>query len=290
MAALAAFGLLDRTNQVTALKACGVSVYRLAAPVFICAAILSGFLFLLQDYVLPFANQKQDNLRSQIKGRVTRTFYHPERQWIFGEKPRLFNYMRYDSSRGEFAQLSIYDLDIAENRCKSRIYASRATWDSQRKGWVLSKGFKRDFENPAQGISAFDTLFLPLPETPAYFSKEVKESTKMQYAELRSYIQGLQQAGFDVEELRVELHRKISFPVVSIIMALIGIPFAFSTGRKGTLHGVALSILIGMIYWGAFGVFEVMGASRMLAPVLAAWAPNLLFGTGGLYMLLTIRT
>ncbi len=112
----------------------------------------------------------------------------------------------------------------------------------------------------------------------------------MPYGELKSYIHSLQQSGFDVEELRVELYRKISFPVVSLIMAILGLPFAFSVGRRGALHGLAFSILIGMIYWGAFGVFEVMGASGMLAPVLAAWAPNLLFGTGGLYLLLTVRT
>lgn len=287
---LVSFGLMDRTNQITALKASGISVYRLAVPMLLSAAMLSSFLFVLQDYVLPFANQKQDNLRHIIKGQPVQTFYHPERQWIFGQKNRLYNYVHYDASRREFAQISLYELDISENKYYRRTYADRAAWDTQRKGWVFYNGFVRNFNDPARGLVQFEQQFLQLPEGPSYFAKEVKESAKMTYLELKNHIRELQQAGFDVEELRVELYKKISFPVVSIIMAMIGIPFAFSMGRRGTLQGLAVSILIGMIYWGAFGVFEVMGGSGLLAPLLAAWAPNLLFGIGGLYLLFTIST
>ncbi|HEY3131580.1 MAG TPA: LPS export ABC transporter permease LptF [Acidobacteriota bacterium] len=290
IATLVNFGMLDRTNQVTSLKASGVSVYRLAVPILLTAALVSSFLFVMQDYVLPFANQKQDNLRNIIKGRPVRTFFHPERPWTFGQKHRLYNYVRFDSTRKIFAQLSIYDLDISANYLNSKIFASRAVWDPAKKIWVLHQGFIRNFNDPAHGLTRFEEMQLKLPEEPSYFVKEVKESTKMKYLELKNYIQTLQLSGFDVEELRVELYKKISFPVVSIIMAMIGVPFAFSMGRKGALYGLAVSILIGIIYWGTFGVFEVMGASGMLAPVLAAWAPNLLFGIGGLYLLFTIRT
>ncbi|MBI4457066.1 MAG: LPS export ABC transporter permease LptF [Acidobacteria bacterium] len=290
VATLVNFGLLDRTHQITALKAAGVSLYRIVVPALLSAAALSIFLFVMQDSVLPFANQKQDNLRNLIKGRPIQTFYHPDRQWIFGQKPRLYNYVRFDSTRNEFAQLSIYDLDIIESRYNSRIYASRAVWDSRQKAWALHHGFVRDFNDPGHGFTFFEDMILRLPEGPSYFAKEVKESTKMRYVELKNHIHSLQQSGFEVEELRVELYKKISFPAVSIIMAMIGIPFAFSMGRKGALHGVTLGILIGIVYWGAFGISEVMGGSGMLAPALAAWAPNLLFATGGVYLLLTIRT
>jgi lipopolysaccharide export LptBFGC system permease protein LptF len=73
-------------------------------------------------------------------------------------------------------------------------------------------------------------------------------------------------------------------------MALLGVPFSFSTGKKGALFGIGMSIAIAISYWGLSGVFEAMGAYGLLVPILAAWAPNLLFGAAGLALLFTIRT
>ncbi len=112
----------------------------------------------------------------------------------------------------------------------------------------------------------------------------------MTFLELRNYIESLQQGGFEVDHLKTELYNKVSFPVVSFIMSILGIPFAFSIGRKGTLYGVAVGVLLGIVYWGAFGVFGVLGSNGLLSPVLAAWGPNLLFGSGGALLLSGVRT
>jgi len=90
--------------------------------------------------------------------------------------------------------------------------------------------------------------------------------------------------------LRVQLHRKISFPVVCVVMTLLGIPFAFVVARKGALYGIASSIVIAIVYWACIAIFDALGNHAALPPLLAAWAPNLLFAAAGLYMMLTLET
>jgi lipopolysaccharide export LptBFGC system permease protein LptF len=73
-------------------------------------------------------------------------------------------------------------------------------------------------------------------------------------------------------------------------VALIGIPFSLTTGAKGALSGVALSIGIAIVYWSVSSLFEAMGNLSQLPPIVAAWSPDVLFGLGGVYLLLRIRT
>ncbi len=112
----------------------------------------------------------------------------------------------------------------------------------------------------------------------------------MTYLELKDYIEGLQQGGFEVDHLKTELYTKLSFPFVSLIMPILGIPFAFTIGRKGALYGIAAGVFLGIFYWGAFGVFGVLGSNGLLSPLLAAWGPNLLFGAGGALLFSAVRT
>jgi lipopolysaccharide export LptBFGC system permease protein LptF len=135
-------------------------------------------------------------------------------------------------------------------------------------------------------VAKFDEL----NEEPQYFKKEVKPSAQMSAWELRSYINELAQSGFDVVRLSVQLYRKFSFPLIAFVVALIGIPFSLTTGAKGALSGIALSIAIAIVYWSVSSLFEAMGNLSQLPPVVAAWSPDVLFGLGGVYFLLRVKT
>jgi LPS export ABC transporter permease LptG/LPS export ABC transporter permease LptF len=291
IATLVTFGVLDKASEVVAFKSCGISIYRIAVPVVLLSALMGGGLFVLQEYVTPYTNQKQDSLRNVIKGRPAQTYYQLGRNWIFGEDDRLYNYRHFDSQNDIFADMSVYELDISENRLNWHLYAKKVRWDPATKNWIFSQGWRRDFtDGYEQKYETFNQRYFAFPERPSYFEQEVKESSKMTYGELKEYIHGLQRAGFDVDQLQTELYRKLSFPVVSLIMTILGIPFSFSMGRKGALYGIAAGVIIGIFYWGMFGAFEVMGANGLLAPVLAAWGPNILFSTAGLLMLSWVKT
>ena len=144
MATLITFGLLDKTGQIVALKACGVSIYRAAASVLVMTLALSAFIFVLQEYFLPYANQRQDNLRNTIKGRPIQTYYQAGRRWIFGEGNRLYRYNHFDSERSVFAEISIYSLDINNGRFMEHVYAQKAEWDGASQEWILANGWRHD--------------------------------------------------------------------------------------------------------------------------------------------------
>jgi LPS export ABC transporter permease LptF/LPS export ABC transporter permease LptG len=292
LATLINFGILEKSNQVTAFKAGGVSIYRLAVPVLFLALLISTGVYFLQENILPYANQRQDKIRHIIKGRPPQTAFRPERKWIFGEGTRIYNYAYFDSNQNLFAGFSVFSVDLKNQEILSRVYAARANWD-EAQGWTLENGWVRSFQDKNAGFRRFAREQFNFPEQASYFKEGLlhpKETSKMTYVELSNFMGLLRKSGVDVTSLQVELYKKISFPLSGFIMALIAIPFSFSMGRKGAFHGIAISVAIGIVYWGTLNVFEVFGSRGLLAPLLAAWAPNMLYGAAGLYMLFTIKT
>jgi lipopolysaccharide export LptBFGC system permease protein LptF len=127
-------------------------------------------------------------------------------------------------------------------------------------------------------------------ETADYFVTEVPEPRRMTYPQLDRYISELRQSGYDVLEHEVELYRKIAFPFVTLVMTFIAVPFAVTTGRRGAMYGIGVGIVLALVYWTMISVFAAFGAGGVISPLLAAWAPNLIFGAAAIYLLLTVRT
>jgi LPS export ABC transporter permease LptF/LPS export ABC transporter permease LptG len=292
VATLVNFGLLTKSNQITAIKAAGVSLYRISVPVLLVAIVLSVGMFFLSDDFLPETNQQQDALRNQIKGKPPQTFYRPERQWIFGQSDRIYNYRFFDSDKNVFADLACFEFDPQSFLLTRRIYAARAFWEPPIRGWVLENGWVRDLQGDrVDKYMPFSVAtFTELTEEPAYFKKEVRPSEQMSALELRRYISELSQSGFDVVRLSIQFYRKFSYPLIAFVVSLIGIPFSFTTGSKGALSGVALSIGIAILYWSISSLFEAMGNLSQLPPLVAAWSPDVLFGLAGSYLLLRVKT
>lgn len=291
LATLIHFGILEKSSEITAIKAGGWSLYRVAWPVMILSGLVCCGLFLVQDYVLPYANMRQDRLRNLIKGRPAQTL-NPQRKWIFGESGRIFNYDHFDATQGVFVGLRVFEIEMSGLRILRRIEAARAT--IFRSGsWILENGWLHDFRPDGVGVERLDKKEFNFPEKAAYFKRELfepKESSKLTFLELKRYIIYLQKSGYNATELQVELYKKLSLPSSALVMALLGVPFSFSMGKRGAFYGIGASIVIAMIYWGVFSMFEQMGSYGLLIPALAAWAPNILFAAAGLILLLTIRT
>lgn len=293
VAVMVTFGILHKTSQVIALKASGQSIFRLAAPALAASILLSVFVFVNQDYIMPFTNRRQNNLRYSIrKGQEPpQTFYQTTNKWIFGMDARIFNYAYFTPTTNTFARLSVLDLSRDPFSITRRLYAQRAWWDDAAREWVLEKGWERRFESDTLvAYEPFDQRRVTLSEQPDYFKKETVGSGSMTLAELRRAITDLSRSGFDVLDLRIALQSKIAFPLSCLVMVIVGLPFSFSVGKRGALYGVAAGMAIGLAYWGLTGLFEQMGRYEVLPPLLAAWGPNMLFGAGGLYLFLTART
>jgi LPS export ABC transporter permease LptF/LPS export ABC transporter permease LptG len=292
MAVLITFGVMQRANEVTAIKATGTSIYRIVVPVTLAAAVLAGSLFFFDQFYLPRTNKRQDALRNRIKGKPPQTYLQPERKWIFGQHSDIYYYQFFDPDRNQFGSVSVFQFNPKTFEITRRIYAVRARWQEQLQRWVYEQGWERELRGVAiQNYRQFDVSTFPqLGELPTYFKKEVKQSSEMSYEELRRYIHDLQQSGFDVVRLRVQLHEKFAFPLMTLVMAVLAIPFSLSAGRRGALAGVAVAVAIAVIYTVTSRLFEAMGNLSQLPPALAAWSPDLIFGMVGGYLILKVPT
>ncbi len=292
LAVLTTIGLLQKTNEITAMKATGTSIYRVIFPVFIIAAAISMGLFFFDQFYIPAANQRQETLRNQIKGKPAQTYLRPDRKWIFGEHNTIYYYEFFDPDQNTFANITAFEFDPKTFELTERVHASRAHWSPELGKWVFEQGWQRTFRGSAiQGFKEFDaSTFATLIEPPGYFKKEVRQSSEMNYQELRAYIADLQQSGFDVVRLRVQLQKKFAYPMITLIMAVLAVPFSLSAGRKGALTGIAVALSVAIIYFVAAGLFEAMGNASQLPAFMAAWAPDLIFGLLGGYLLLKVPT
>jgi LPS export ABC transporter permease LptG/LPS export ABC transporter permease LptF len=292
LAVLVTFGLLQRSNEITAIKATGISLYRVIIPVLFASALVAGVLFASDQLYLPYTNKRQDELRSRIKGKPPQTYLRPDRKWIFGQNSDIYYYQLFDPDRDTFGGISVFQFDPKTFQITQRVSAERASWSPQLKLWVYEQGWERRLNGSAiENYRKFDVAtFAQLSEPPVYFKKEVKQSSEMNYEELRRYIYDLEQSGFDVVRLRVQLHKKIAYPLITLVMAVLAIPFALSAGKRGALAGVATAIGIGVFYWTISGLFEAMGNLSQLPPAVAAWSPNLVFGFIGGYLILRMPT
>jgi LPS export ABC transporter permease LptG/LPS export ABC transporter permease LptF len=298
IAVLITFGTLNRTSELTAMKATGTSLYRVVAPVILLAAVLATALFAFDEVYLPGANRRQEALLSVIKDKQAQTFLDPARQWMSGqtsgdgEPTRVFYYQYFDPDKNTFDNITVFEFQPGTFTLTRRIFAESASWDDKVNGWVFEKGWQRTFSGPS--ISSYQpftvSTFPAIHEQPGYFKKEDRQSQEMSYPELSSYINDLKQSGFDTMRLRVQLYRKLAYPAITLIMGILAIPFALVAGKRGSLAGLGTAIGVAIAYWIVAAIFENLGDVNSLPAVLAAWSPDMLFFIAGSYLLLRTPT
>lgn len=285
---LVTVGLLTRTSELTVMKACGISLYRIALPLFLFSLLWSGTLFGMSESFLADANRRATELRRVIRGGSPQYVDILQRQWLMGEDGAIYNYAGFNPVEVMLHDLTTYRFVEDEWRLAERLFAGLAVHED---GWQGRDVWVREFdeERSPGAFEAIAQLALPIAP-PDAFATDPPDAERMNYRELDRYIGELSASGHDVVPLRVELQRKLSFPLVTLILTLIAVPFAVTIGRHGALSGVGVGILLALSYWVLVSVFAAIGSAGMLTPTLAAWAPNVLFGGSAVYLLLAART
>ena len=288
VATLVTVGMLTKSSELTVMKACGISLYRVSLPLLLFSLLWSGVLFGMGESFLADANRRAESVRHVIRGGSPQTFDMLNRKWIVSPDGAIYHYVHFDPNRVELNGLTAYRFSDDDWRLRERTYAARVVFDD---GWQGHDVWVREFSaDPDSGaFERFEHHELHI-EPPDYFVTEQPDAERMSYRELDRYIGDLEASGVDVVGLRVDLERKLSFPFVALILTLIAVPFAVTAGRHGTMYGVGIGIVLAMSYWIVISIFGAVGSAGLLSPVLAAWAPNVLFGGSAVYMLLAVRT
>jgi lipopolysaccharide export LptBFGC system permease protein LptF len=305
VATLVTIGLMTKNSELVVMRACGISLYRTAAPLLLFAVVASAILFGLQERVMAYSNREADRLNRLIRGYPPASFGALDRRWMIAQNGDIYHYEVFDANRNEFHQFAVYHLDPARWGLRSVTSAGKVVLTRQERPspgdpgveWEASAGWWREFsETTGPGVTKtvveydrFSRRTLPL-EPPDYFKSDEPDAALMTYGQLKQYVEQLKLGGYDVVPYLVELQRKVAFPFVTVVMTLLAVPFAISTGRRGALYGVGIGIVLAISYWLILGVSAAIGAGGLLSPVLAAWTPNILFAAAAAYLILTVRT
>jgi len=290
LAALITLGVLARNNEVVALKAHGVSAYRIMFPLLILAASVTVFIFLLNETIVPYAARKAAHVWSvKIKKEEERAFFELNKIWYRGENV-IYNIRLFEPKTNTLKGVTIYQFDDAFT-LRQRTDAQEARWDGE--GWIFTQVSIRKFSPSGEiDTTIYDEKAIPIPERPEDFKKGMQNPNQMTYLELQEYVERLKMEGYDATRYVVDLHKKLSFPFLTLIMVLMGSPLALaaSYGRGGGIaQGVGISIVIGFIYWIVFAISAALGHAGTFPPFIAAWAPNVFFGLIGGFILESIH-
>lgn len=293
MAAVVTVGALTKSSELIVMRACGISLYRTAVPLLAAALVGALALYALEERVLGPANRRAKVLDYRIRGQEPKIL-DQTRRWFTGEDGRIYHYAFYNAEQRELGNLTVLRVDDTASAVRERTFARVATADGDAASvtWQARQGWTRTFDTDAAKVASyapFETGPLSLMP-PDAFVAPIPRPEQMTYGELDAYIADLRHRGQDVREFEVSLYRKVAFPFVTLVMTLIGVPFAVTTGRRGALYGVGVGIMLALVYWTMISVFAAFGAGGLMPPLMAAWAPNAIFGACALYLLLTVRT
>lgn len=288
LAVLVTMGILTKTSELTIMRACGISLYRAAAPLLMLGLVAGGFIFLIQERALARGKMQAAKINREMRG-LEPISTSLTRSWQSGRAGQIYHYGSFNPRTRELLGVSIYEIDQQAWRLVRQTYTPRMRFRGG--AWQADAGWIQTFpENGTPKRSALPAGPMAGIEPPDYFGSETSQPDHMNLRQLRQYVADLESSGADASPARVAYHSKIAFPFVTVVMTLLAVPFAVTTGRRGALYGIGLGIALSIAYWFILTIFAAAGAAEVLPPALAAWAPNLFFAAGATYLLLTVRT
>ncbi|HEU4931242.1 MAG TPA: LptF/LptG family permease [Pyrinomonadaceae bacterium] len=285
---LVTYALLARRHEAIAWWASGQSVYRLMLPGFCFALVVAFGSWLVQEYVMPGANLRQDGLRARIRGDKARATTPTGRQWLASTEKRRF-YSYEFSEDGRLIEPTVYELDEDAVHLAQVVSGKSGAWTDPTHIKINEVETLTLKEMGVERKYDAEITFAGV-ESPAVFKPTTDRPSQLSAKDLRGYLEAAKQRGIDVSSLAVALQRKYAGPFGIVIMALIGMPLAVSFGRKGTVIALCAAVVVGVAYWALGGGFQQLGNHGLLRPSVAGWSPLVIFTAAGTYFLSRVRT
>jgi LPS export ABC transporter permease LptG len=289
IAVLVTYALLARRHEAIAWWACGQSVYRLMLPGLVFALAMATCSWIVQEYVMPGSNLKQDALRARIRGGEARVITGTGRQWLASTTTRRFYSYEFDESKGTITEPSVYELDSEAVHLNKVMSGNLGRWTSDS---TLSLSDSETYTLSGMQVlhQSNQETTLTNVESREVFKPTIDKPSQLSSADLVSYVRAAKQRGSDVSALSVALQKKYAAPFGVIIMAFIGMPLAVSYGRKGTIIALCAAVVVSIAYWAVGGGFQQLGNHGLLRPSVAGWSPLVIFAAAGTYFLSKVKT
>lgn len=271
-------GKMVQNSEFTAMKAGGLSVYRLLVPILIVTLAICGLFALFYNKVASPAFHEAHLLQNKVRPRRGRNIVFK------GKDNRIFYSQRITLDDRKIQHLTIYEYDAEEELARA-IFAKSAVWTATE--WQLTDGYIRHFKEGIEvGYEAFDTYAIERHEDPARFIGSEKDPRAMTIKELREQIAYKQEAGQISRKEQVKLYHKTAYPFAAVVVVMLGAPIAIRFGRAGFFAGLVVAFFLSFIYWAlSFATLEGLSESGKLHPFLACWGANILYAVVGSVMI-----
>ncbi len=298
MAVLIALAMLERNHELTALKAAGLSLYRIVTPILLAAVFAVGAVLIVNEAVVPEASRKRERLEDTIKARSSEGpsptgLTTADRQWLFSrDGSRLYNFLGYDPTETKMLRVTMFRFD---RRHALRFHLTADVVRFADGAWIAESGWLRQvFPDGSTYFRRFERpLELAITEAPDYFGRDFRTADEMSFFELRRYIEAMTSSGYSPTHLKVRWHQKITAPLSALVLVLIALPFGLnrSGGRRfSTMQGIALALALGIAYNLVLEGLAKAATAGYLPAALGAWAPLAIGLLFGLNRLTTLRT
>jgi lipopolysaccharide export system permease protein len=286
LSSLFCIGNLARQNEITAMKASGLSLFRILMPLFILATFVSIGAFFFGEWVVPAASVKMNYITDEYLEKQREGWRKKIRDvYMRDSQDRHIMIRSFDAVKNVGRMVSIQK--YAGEHLVSRIDAEQMCWEDS--SWILYNGAIHVFYPDSIQFQKFEKMILPNENlTPADFSKVLKKTEEMSYGELEAFIEQVKYNGGRPEQWLVDLYLKISIPFANLIIVLFGAPLSSQKRRGGAATGFGISLAICFIYFGIVKTAQTMGHSGYLSPLVAAWIGNIVFGCAGLIVLFKV--
>lgn len=294
IAVLVLLTVLERQQELTAFKAGGISLYRVVVPILLVASLTAGAIWVLSESVVPESNRKAKRLLDRIKGRDTapQLYTSGGRQWLLSRDDNSFySFLQFDEGNESMVRFTKLTIDESME-LRFHLFASRVTYEKG--AWIAQSGWFRKVE--PDGTVDFELINGPtevgIAETPDYFAHERRLPSEMTAKELGIHINELVDSGHHPARLIVRWHQKFAYPLSAFLMVFLALPYGLNRGglRVTTMQGVALALVLGIVYYISVAFFGKLGEAEVLPAVIGAWSPAILVALFAVNRMTTLRT
>lgn len=287
MSVIILFCLMKKNNEITALRASGLSVYEISKPIITASLLIAVGLFLLSEIVVPYASSRSNEIWAiDVEKRDPTRFYGSNQIWYRGEDA-IYWIRHFDVKNKVLDSPSFYFFDN-DFQLIRRIDARNSQWEEGK--WVCRDGIVQTLtQGGGYLLKTFSELTLELPETPETFTRIERKPEEMSYWQLKAYAAKVRKEGYDDTKYIVDMHIKMALPLVSLILVLSGIPIALGLKRGGAPLAVSAGMGVCFGYLLILGFSRSLGLSGTLPPFLSAWIAGLIFTLMGVYLMMRVE-
>ena len=277
LATLLTFGRLSSSSEITAMKSCGISFSRIAAPAIILGMIVTITAILFNEHVVPWANTAYNNVvYYEIQGNTElKSQDHIIVKEFTGERMERLIYAREYKAQEEILEGVTMQVLNEDGKVTHVENASYAEWRDAK--WIMHDGMIYDLSDDQRTHTMkFDQQILPVNASPRQIVREQKKPEELTMSELKAQIAIMKSQYVNTNKLETELYQRVTVPMASLIFALIGVPLGLQPTRTPSSVGFALSVVIIFLYYAIMTLANAIGRSGAIAPMYAVWIPNII--------------